>query len=559
MVQLIIPIDAIMEIEKSPTLEFAETIEVKCVDPEDQISVDSYFFASFQDPERAISSIQRVLDARPSSDLPPRPLSPSSIAPSERSTKQDEPTGPLGLKKLGSVLKPLVSRSNDKDVESEDHKSSGFSIPFLKKNKPSHDSLDTLRVDQGHPGSIAEEDEGWDGYPPKQSGSAPHGMDEHKGGWNSWIKKPTKIFGASPSQSQSSLHPKSPPPITSGFIVRSPSNASAASTLSPTTTRTGRGKRESVTEVVEPVVADSDSDDSDNEDGQRGAPRRPRLSFGSESESGNGRRSEYSLMERSESNQLEDDETARKFRAVFALSEKEELIDRECILASSAIVLMVDFPGWLYRVLPVSGRFFISTNYFCFRSSQLLYKTKMIIPIRDLYGLKAQKAFRPGHSGLIIVIKGHEELFLEFSSPDRRRACVALLEKCMEDVRIRSGITEGDHRASNGGGVGADSMEDISTRIMEDLDENAPMEPRKEETGSPSMMFGSTTSTFLEFKPEPMRITCLTIGSRGDVQPYIALCKGLQAEGHTARIATHGEYKDWVEGVSEAIRLWAVC
>lgn len=36
-----------------------------------------------------------------------------------------------------------------------------------------------------------------------------------------------------------------------------------------------------------------------------------------------------------------------------------------------------DFPGFLYRVLPVSGRFFVSTNYFCFRSSQLLYKTKV--------------------------------------------------------------------------------------------------------------------------------------------------------------------------------------
>lgn len=39
--------------------------------------------------------------------------------------------------------------------------------------------------------------------------------------------------------------------------------------------------------------------------------------------------------------------------------------------------LMIDFPGFLYRVLPVSGRFFVSTNYFCFRSSQLLYKTKV--------------------------------------------------------------------------------------------------------------------------------------------------------------------------------------
>ena len=44
-----------------------------------------------------------------------------------------------------------------------------------------------------------------------------------------------------------------------------------------------------------------------------------------------------------------------------------------------------------------------------------------------------------------------------------------------------------------------------------------------------------------------MHFTCLTIGSRGDVQPYIALAKGLIADGHKVRIATHGEFKDWVE------------
>jgi sterol 3beta-glucosyltransferase len=41
---------------------------------------------------------------------------------------------------------------------------------------------------------------------------------------------------------------------------------------------------------------------------------------------------------------------------------------------------------------------------------------------------------------------------------------------------------------------------------------------------------------------------CLTIGSRGDVQPYIALGRGLQKEGHKVTIATHEEYKEWVTG-----------
>lgn len=45
-----------------------------------------------------------------------------------------------------------------------------------------------------------------------------------------------------------------------------------------------------------------------------------------------------------------------------------------------------------------------------------------------------------------------------------------------------------------------------------------------------------------------MHFVCLTIGSRGDVQPYIALGKGLQKQGHRVSIVTHEEYKEWVEG-----------
>jgi sterol 3beta-glucosyltransferase len=41
---------------------------------------------------------------------------------------------------------------------------------------------------------------------------------------------------------------------------------------------------------------------------------------------------------------------------------------------------------------------------------------------------------------------------------------------------------------------------------------------------------------------------CLTIGSRGDVQPYIALGLGLKKEGHHVVIVTHDEYKEWIEG-----------
>lgn len=60
----------------------------------------------------------------------------------------------------------------------------------------------------------------------------------------------------------------------------------------------------------------------------------------------------------------------------------------------------------------------------------------------------------------------------------------------------------------------------------------------------------------------PRHFICLTIGSRGDVQPYIALGIGLMKDGHRVTIVTHrkprwlnlwglltfaAEFKDWIE------------
>lgn len=46
----------------------------------------------------------------------------------------------------------------------------------------------------------------------------------------------------------------------------------------------------------------------------------------------------------------------------------------------------------------------------------------------------------------------------------------------------------------------------------------------------------------------PRTFAMLTIGSRGDVQPYIALALRLKKDGHKVVIITHDEFKTWVEG-----------
>lgn len=51
-----------------------------------------------------------------------------------------------------------------------------------------------------------------------------------------------------------------------------------------------------------------------------------------------------------------------------------------------------------------------------------------------------------------------------------------------------------------------------------------------------------------------MRIAIFALGSRGDVQPYIALGKGLQAAGHTTRLISHENYEKLVN--AHGLEFW---
>lgn len=53
-----------------------------------------------------------------------------------------------------------------------------------------------------------------------------------------------------------------------------------------------------------------------------------------------------------------------------------------------------------------------------------------------------------------------------------------------------------------------------------------------------------------------MRIAIIALGSRGDVQPYIALGKGLQTTGHVVRLITHENYERLVN--AHGLEFWPV-
>ena len=227
-----------------------------------------------------------------------------------------------------------------------------------------------------------------------------------------------------------------------------------------------------------------------------------------------------------------------RFRAHFALPSSEKL--------------QATYFGYLHRVLPLYGKVYISDRKFCFRSLLPGTRTKMILPLKDIENVDKEKGFRFGYSGLVVVIRGHEELFFEFTQSEIRDDCAVTLLQNLESIRYleESGLlTQEDKLEAETAKAEHLMLQDARQEGLNEHDlkmlqsGDISTTPRD----APPILFDDPRASIINFKPtESLRITCLTIGSRGDVQPYIALCKGLIAEGHKPRIATHAEFEPWV-------------
>ncbi|KAF5384699.1 hypothetical protein D9757_006248 [Collybiopsis confluens] len=535
-VKIAIPYSAIIDVDKSSAMDFSETIEVKVYDKEarDHFSIDSFFFAYFRDLPVALDQIRDAVRSRrtedeathhvldttatrvPALSVPERP----SNAPSTSS-----------LFKIPSILRPFSeprvhttpTPSSEQPTEEFTHitkRAHSSSFVPITSTSPSADSRDstgeawdsnmtptasTILIDSSHtyPPSISSSPvSSTYPIPPRSSGSYPTitAPSAISTSWSmgvpSWLRVPRSrgLFGGTTHDTVSVIPPGGK--VKELYTSTSPTSNTASSLSSPSRLASGGDLTYSILETPNIPV---------------------------------------------------DDDIAEKFRNYFAYDERETLLGH--------------FPGYIFRLLPVYGRLYISLNHFCFKSSgPLTSRTRMALPIRDILSVDKSKAARFGHHGLTVIIRGHEELFFEFGAEDKRDAFVLLLERQIENVKQR--MAAGD--------VGGMTQGQKDALILEELDVHHPLSPTAEselawhhQHGSggsdaentsnlsesiPGMMFTSASSTFLTFKPtQSLHFTFLTIGSRGDVQPYIALAKGLQADGHRVKIATHKEFKEWIE------------
>ncbi|KAJ5773610.1 hypothetical protein N7457_008506 [Penicillium paradoxum] len=222
-----------------------------------------------------------------------------------------------------------------------------------------------------------------------------------------------------------------------------------------------------------------------------------------------------------------------RFRAHFALPSSERL--------------QATYYAYLHRVLPLYGKIYISQKKLCFRSLIPGTRTKMILPLKDIENVEKEKGFRFGYHGLVVIIRGHEELFFEFNASDARDDCAVTLHQNLESVKylVESGLLAEEERDEVEAAKAEHRM--LQEARLDNPEENDVRQSLTEDSSEIHPFFDDPRASIINFKPaKPLKITCLTIGSRGDVQPYIALCKGLLAEGHKPKIATHAEFEPWI-------------
>lgn len=226
-----------------------------------------------------------------------------------------------------------------------------------------------------------------------------------------------------------------------------------------------------------------------------------------------------------------------RFREHFALPATEKL--------------QAAYFGYMHRVLPLYGKLYISDRSFCFRSLLPGTRTKVVIPLKDIENVEKEKGFTFKYSGLVVVVRAHEELFFEFSQPSTRDDCAITLLQHLDKVKFlaESGLLSKEEKEDAKNAIAEHkALQEARHEGGVDHDMRLPKTAEHTANEAPPILFDDPRASILNFKPtESLRITCLTIGSRGDVQPYIALCKGLLAEGHKPKIATHLEFKPWIE------------
>ena len=182
--------------------------------------------------------------------------------------------------------------------------------------------------------------------------------------------------------------------------------------------------------------------------------------------------------------------------------------------------------SYFIKKIPIRGTVYLTNRFLCFKS-MAGFKLKAVIPIRDILTIEEVTHKLAVHVGLLVTTVDGRRLLFEFYDSNKRNL-------------IKSMISEQLHGLVKSGTPSISTMNTALQDVLQDIHTN---DTHFKITRNSS--FNPINSDALIFH-KPLKIVFLTIGSRGDVQPFIALAIRFQKDGHECTIATHLEYKEWI-------------
>ncbi|KNZ48913.1 hypothetical protein VP01_5326g1 [Puccinia sorghi] len=147
--------------------------------------------------------------------------------------------------------------------------------------------------------------------------------------------------------------------------------------------------------------------------------------------------------------------------------------------------------------------------------------------MKDIGQVRRAGAFGFTRFGIAIKLPGAPDIRLDFSSRSTREEVMHALEGHAQAAKVEE------------------------KRINRRLSHMPLPNPRGQNTEQIKLSSPATKKRRLvinkqqiERPVKPMKIVCLAIGSRGNVQPYISLAKRLIQDSHTVTIASHHGSRD---------------
>lgn len=537
-VKISIPVGRIRDVEKTGVVDFAQTVKLRVEDEEETFSLDEYFFTFFSNGDDAWDVLKILTDGN------------AMAKQAAAMNLEDDERNPQKAQSQKSRSKAVHGRSSFGHGQRSSGRRSGSQSPLSASVQESSESYITSgdEVDANMSASQMLSDDGLFGGPTLR---LPHRQRSGSGSPKDRVRR--RSSHRSTSRDSSAERPLTQQPTGQGRHAGRPELEPRSSTASgrtvhvenskvqPTdTTASGRVIRGIAAPLQHAFTVAGMVRTSSQKVGSY-LSSSPKDYLGRWSGAISGGKKHYSDVEG-----LAPDDSVRELESEGDI-ETDQLRFQSHFGLPHTDRLASTFFCWLHKTVPLYGKVYMSKRHFCFRSLWYGTKIKLVISFKDIVTVHKQRGFRWGYSGMVLVIKGHEELFLEFGSAGLRDECAVTVLRSLENgiENMESTILDDEELQMAETAAAENEMLQAARKNSWDGESQLPRSVQQTERDGHT---GEEATSIEDFKPKtPMKIVCLTIGSRGDVQPYIALCKGFIAQGHRAKIATHKEFGPWVE------------